>query len=513
MSFTINLNADFIQIEPGATVPLQCKIENLKDQTDHFEIFVEGIDPEWVAIPVPSFAVDSKQQNVEKILLKPPRVSESLIGTYPFVIKVRSLQAGEIRTAQGMIEMKPFRHLSIDISPKRGTVSPFHKEFIYQLTVINLGNSEQAFQLFANDPEDGCAFEFENEKVILGPGQQKNLKLTARSSKKSLLANSRLYGFSVIARSNEIASTMSTTQAQLEQRALASPAAFFTAFLLFLLGMSWFVTRPKPPAIERFAAHKYEINLGEANEIAWKVSQSKYVQIYSNDALLYDNLDTEGSRTFQPSAPGVYRLSLVAISEGRKSMPKIFDLIVKEPAKVPLPKILGFKISPTTLHVGQTFAVQYKLDSSTVKATLSPPGIVLDPKIHEIELIASRPGEIAYHLVAENANGITAERVIKVMITEASEAAIVMFKADPEIIDPHHHDVKVSWQLTHAVRAELKDGSQIYEIDPNSGSKELVLTQPITLTLIAYDSRGHIVEKQIKIKYKESEEVPLGSSL
>lgn len=513
MSFTISLNPDFIQIEPGATLPLQCKIENLSDQADHFEIFIEGIDPEWVAIPIPSFAVDGKRQSIEKILIKPARVSESLTGTYPFVIKLRSLQSGETRTAQGIIEIKPFRHLSIDISPKRGMVSPFHKEFNYQLTVMNLGNAEQTFQLFANDPEDHCAFEFESEKVILGPGQQKNINLSARSSKKSLLANSRLYGFSVIARSNEVASTMSTTQAQLEQKAIASPAAFFTAFLLFVIGLGWFATRPKPPVIERFASHKHEINLGETNEIFWKASQAKHVQIYSNNTLLYDNLDIEGSRAFQPATPGVYRLSIIAISGEKKSSPELLDLIVKEPIQIPPPKILGFKISPTTLHVGQTFAVQYKLAPSVVKATLSPPGIVLDPKIHEIELIASRSGEIEYHLIAENANGVTTERIIRVKVTEGSDAAIVMFKATPEIIDPHHHDVKVTWQLTNAVRAEIKDGDQVYEIDPSLGSKDLFLTKPVTLTLTAYDSHGHITEKQIKIKYKESEETSLSSPL
>ena len=91
MSFSVRIAADLVSVEAGATVPLGIEIANRSDDQDRFEMEVEGLDPDWTAVPVPTFSADPRDIQTEKVFFKPPRVSESLAGTFPFVIKVRSL--------------------------------------------------------------------------------------------------------------------------------------------------------------------------------------------------------------------------------------------------------------------------------------------------------------------------------------------------------------------------------------------------------------------------------------
>ena len=107
MSFGVRLSVDTVPIESGATVPCALEITNQGSERERFELSVEGVDQEWVLVTVPEFIVEAGETVNEKIFFKPPRTSESLAGNYPFVVKVRSLESGEFKTAQGVILVTP----------------------------------------------------------------------------------------------------------------------------------------------------------------------------------------------------------------------------------------------------------------------------------------------------------------------------------------------------------------------------------------------------------------------
>src|SRR5579862_472827 len=102
MSFTIRLSADLTAAEAGATVPLSIELTNKGSDVDRYEMQVEGLDPEWTASPEPVFNVGGGETHSQKVFFKPPRSSESGAGNYPFVVKIRSLNSGDSRTAQGV---------------------------------------------------------------------------------------------------------------------------------------------------------------------------------------------------------------------------------------------------------------------------------------------------------------------------------------------------------------------------------------------------------------------------
>lgn len=507
MSFTVRLSTELAQVEPGGTHALTVELANRSDAADEFELTVEGLDADWTAVPVPHFKVEAHEQHAEKLLLKPPRVTESIAGSYPFVVKVRSLQSGESRLAQAILEVRPFNHLSIEVSPKRGQVSPTHPSFDFEVTVMNLGNSEHQVQLFAAENDDACVFTWDEERQDLAPGVQRTARMTVAPARRSILASSRLHSLTVSARSIEAPSVVASTQAQLEQRALASPGAFVVFLLLVLLGAAWYAYRPKPPSVESLMLDRTTITLGQSVQITWRAENAQSVKISAGDEM-FDSLDVRGARAFTPRAAGVFEIVARAYAEGNQSSPKTLTLNVEPPVVAPAPRITAFKIEPTNQKVGQTFAVSYQLSPSVVKATLSPPGISLDPKINQIELKASRAGQITYRLLAENAEGKTAERTIKVNVVEASAAAVVVFTVKPQRLPAEGGTVTVTWQLTNAVRAELSFEGETQQVDPAEGTRELPVSKSGVLTLTGYDSQGLKIERKVRIEVAQPEPQP-----
>src|SRR5579862_9410466 len=250
MGFTLQLAQDLVEVEAGSTTPVTVTVANKGTATDRYELEVEGVDAEWKAIPVPVFAAEPGENHVERFFIKPPRNSENLAGNYPFVVGVRSLESGEQRSVQGVIRLKPFHHLTMEIDPKKGSFSPTTHRNVFDITLVNLGNTEHTLQLVGSDPEDACTYEFEHEQVSLGPGQQREVTVTVHPVSMPILSSGKLIGFSIAGRSIDSPSVVTTAQAQLERRSLLSPSSMIVlAFLVLIVGV-WFLEMPKPPTVQ-----------------------------------------------------------------------------------------------------------------------------------------------------------------------------------------------------------------------------------------------------------------------
>jgi uncharacterized membrane protein len=53
MALQSNISSDMVVVEPGGTGPLTIEVENTGAADDQVEVSVEGVDGEWIAIPVP----------------------------------------------------------------------------------------------------------------------------------------------------------------------------------------------------------------------------------------------------------------------------------------------------------------------------------------------------------------------------------------------------------------------------------------------------------------------------
>lgn len=512
MSFTLRLSSDVLSVEAGATVPLTIEVANRSEEADRYEIEIEGLDPEWTAVPVPAFGVGPLEEQSEKVFFKPPRVSESLSGDYPFVAKVRSLSSGESRTVQGVLQIKPYHHLSMELTPKRGAVTPFRRQTEFQAALMNLGNTEHTLQLVGNDVDDACAFEFEQEQVTLAPGQQRTVSVVVSATSNRVMSSSRLFGFTIVARSIESSSVMCSAQAQLEQRPLLSPlGAIFFAFVATLVAL-WVLLLPKPPSVDSLTLDRPSVVKGEPVTIRWSASNAKYVRISVAGAALIDHGSLSGQTVFTPDETGTVLVEAVAMRDNRQSSPVNVELQVGEPEVVPDPEILTFKTSSSTVDLGSPFVIEYKLSPSVVKAYLAPTGEELNLKAGSRELIATLPGEREYTLVAENANGKTARKSIKLNVVEASQAKFVVFDVDPKVVDPAVGRVTVTWQFSNAVRAELSDGTQKILVEATEGRRDFLIDKETTFTLTGYDAEGLTTTRSITVKLQEPPPVDTGST-
>ncbi len=499
MSFSARLGSDDLTVEAGATTPLSIEITNKGEASAQFEITIEGIDPEWTAIPVPLVTIAAGETQVEKIFFKPARRAESAAGSYPFLLKLRSFESNETRTLQGALQIKPYHQINLDIEPKKGFVGTLRNENDFDLTLINLGNSKHTFKVFAGDPEDSCLYEFESDQVDLGPGQEKNIGLNIVAKKRKFLSG-KLVGFGVTARSNEQPSVIATAQGQLEIKPFINVATLIAVLLILFVGALWFALIPKPPAFN-LSVSRSQALVGQPLTISWTPATSKEnVVIYAQDGQIYSSSGAAGMTTFTPVAPGSVQIRGYAVVDGKRSAEETFMITVQSPPVVLPPKILEFRLDSNTLTFGQPFTIHYKVENAT-KLMLLPVGKALDPTLDEIQITADNLQTKSYTLVASNANGQIDKLKIPVKVTQPSQAKIIAFTADPTQLSLPG-SVNISWQVNDkAVRVELSSNG-LTQVEQPSGSVVVNLAKTSTFTLTAYDEEGLTSSKTIKVVVK-----------
>lgn len=499
MSFTVRLGSDVTSVDAGTSVPLAIEVANRSDEAEQFELEIEGLDPEWTAVPVPTFRVEAHEEQVERVFFKPPRSSESLAGNYPFVVKLRSLVTGETRTAQGMLEIRPYNHLSAEINPKRGSVTPLRKQEGFELTILNLGNTAHTLQLFGSDPEDECTFTFDPEQVTIGPGQQKDVYVGVGLNAHRWFAGARLFGFAVSGRSIESPSVVCTAQAQLERKPFLSPAGLIALMLFLFLAVGWWLLMPKPPRIVEFSLDRSTVTAGEPITVSWQAADATNVEL--EYAGVKENKKPQGELSFTPQASG--EVVIVAVRDGKRSDPQILPFTVNQPEPIPDPTIEKFTVKPATVNLGEPVILSYQLGKSVVRAILEPLSVELNVQGSTLQVTPSIEGTVEYTIVAFNKAGKPVRKSVKVNVVEGSKASIVKFDGEPKKVPASDGRVTLTWQLNNAVRAEISDGSKTTEVDPNKGSLEFVIARTTEFTLIGYDTEGRTVAKKVTIKVEE----------
>lgn len=513
MSFAVILAQDVVAVDPGSSQPLSIELVNEGSVLDNLEVTVEGLDPSWTALPEASVVIDPGKSHKERIVFRIPRESESASGSYPFLVRVRSLNSGEGRTVQGILEVKPFYQLSLDVEPRRVIVSPFQPESELTLRVLNLGNTEQELQFFANDPDHECTYSFELEKAVVGPGQQRTLQMTLKTRKRSVLSASKLFAISLSARSTANATVAAYSNAQLEVRPLLSPVPFFSVLAVVGIFTAWFLTIPKPPRIDVFGLDRKQLIAGESTTISWRVEHASSVVISVNNEPIKTSVELAGSTTFTPKDPGSYNILLVA-SKNDKRVERTAVIVVKAPDVLPDPEIDMFTVSKTKVAAGEPIKVTYGLGDGVTKATLLPVGLVLDveKKTGSVSIVPTWFETQDLILEVQNSAGKTARRTISVEVFKKEEnlaAKIVTFSATPMILKEGEGDkVTLRWSLTNCQRAEISYGGIPTTIDPVQGSLEISVSTTSTVTLRAYDKAGKFVEKQITLTVEGKGDLP-----
>ena len=510
MSFSLALALDVVPVEPGSTVPLTVSITNRAETREQFDLEIEGLDPEWTAVPVAVFEIGPGETRQEKVLFRIARSSESLAGAYPFVVKVRSLESGVAEQSQGILDVRPFNGISAELSPKKGKYSPVNQQNTFTVTLLNLGNTAHTLQLTGNDPEDACAYEFESEHITLNPGQQREVSVVVKPRRGLAVASGRLIGFGITARSQDVPSVSAGVQGQLEQRGLFSPSSLVAIVFLAILGIFWYLNLPKPPTIS-LSIEPARVVQGSPVTLKWTAAERSRVKITIPDGtVIYDGTDTSGSLSYNVTQQATLTFRAVATRDNVSSPPDTETITIDAPEQIDPPSL---KVTASTREValGTGFILNYEVGPSVVSATVAPLGKDLDLTQKQLEIIPTRIGWNEYTVSAKNKAGVAKTQTVRVMVTQVSAAKIIAFAADKTTVSDLENMVTLNWQVTNAARVELINGAAAPQVVSAEGSQTVPVMAKTTFVLVATDADGVKTNQKITI-VRDNPTKPVGPS-
>lgn len=506
----VTLSEPNLEIEPGSFAQLTVTMINRQESADRLLLEIEGIDVEWYGIPVPAVNLEAGGQAEANINFRIGRNTENRAGAYPFLVRVRAMETGAVGIAQATLNMKPFSSLQVELSPKRGIATFLRPVNEFMLNLAHQGNQEESFDLSASDADDGCTYEFDQERVTLQPGQTAQVPFFIRPKTSSVVGGGQLYGFSVYVRSNPSAHVLANVHGQLERRSLISP--LMGVFLLLLTMISfgaWYLwPRPlQPLKIHSFTALPLQVMQGGTVTLSWDV-QPNYDQIIlsrrqGDQVPINESVQPKeavGSVIVTPLPPQTTYVLEVRRNNGTSKKLEV-TIDVTTPPPSPKPSISYFKVEPDKIHEGESVLLSWKTAGAT-RTLLDPGSMEIPPYEHTRNIPLDKDTAFTLRVIGQNPQDFV-EKTIKVTAApkDTCIAEILSLGIDRKTV--YEGDkVKVVWQTRYAKTVTLDyDKGSLGEMPRKSGSIELPMPikEPITLTLKAVDSLGNSIAQQLVI--------------
>jgi len=508
----VSLSTADIVIEPGSTAQLIVTMTNQQAEPDRLSIEVEGIDVEWYAIPVPAVNVAPGATVTERILFKVARNSANRAGAYPFLVRVQAQETGEVGVAQAALVVKPFSFLEVELDPKRAVATFFRPHNDFDVSVSNQGNAEETLDLGAFDPDDGCAYEFDTDRITLKPGQTTVVPLALRPKALSILGGVRLYGFTITARSVNDSYVSASVHGQIEKQALISP--LMGIFLLLLSfgvgGYAIFRPHPLPPAvIHSFNAVPSKTAYGQTITLSWDVENAQRIVIKHhvlkgkeegedvNDPGLQNA--KVGTVQVKPEYPITVYILDVTGSNGKALPTKEIKVEVSAPPIPPPAKIKSFEAEPTRIHPGDPVQLSWEA-SSYIQAIIDPGNNVLSAFQRTMTMTFDHSVTVTFRAIGEDKKAAEKKVNITVVPKDQCIAEIETFalKSKEVYIGDSAH---LRWKTHYAKTVHLSADSIAFSKDVNlNGTQDIPVDGPTVFTLTVTDSAGLVTSRQVTVK-------------
>ena len=164
-----------VQVAPGDAGSFSVTVTNGSGVIDAYHVQVFGLDPSWVDIePARLSLFPGDTANVE--------VSVRLPADYPASRRTLTINVSSEDDPGGFtltdveLAVEPVTSTSVQIDPAMITAG---KRATFGIVVSNVGNSAVTATGFAVDPEDLAEFTFEPGEVVVAPGREQVIEVTA----------------------------------------------------------------------------------------------------------------------------------------------------------------------------------------------------------------------------------------------------------------------------------------------------------------------------------------------
>lgn len=509
----VSLSTTDISLEPGQVAQLVVTMSNLQDGPDRLAIEVEGVDVEWYMIPVPAVNVAAGASVSERVLFKVARNSANLAGAYPFLLRVQAMETGEIGVAQATLTVKPFGSLQVEINPKRALATFVHPLNDFDVTVANMGNEDVNLQLFATDPDDGCAYEFDFDHLTLRPGQTEMVPLAVRPKVSAVLGGSQLYQFSATARSVDDSYLAGNVHGQIEKRALISPLVGIFGLLILLGAGLWMHFRPpaiRPIHINSFTSNLNRVVYGSSVLLSWDVSGTN-PQIILQRRVGEDGQDVNdpgeqakpvGVVAVKPDSPKTYFTLIVRGPNGQPEQKKDLAVAVDPPPTPPLPRISRFEADYQRIHPGDFVNLSFVAENCK-DLILDPDAVHLNPNDMNHKVQPVETTVYALRGIPDSGQQKQVSKTITITVIPRDQclADITSFAVKEKVIyvgSVVHllYNVKNA----HGLHISTDNNSLDRELDPRAkGVIDVQVDATTTFILKATDSAGLVSTRQVTV--------------
>jgi hypothetical protein len=149
-------------VDPGQSATTRLTVVNGGPLVAWFEIRVEGLPAEWVALSDEVLKLNEGERGTVELTFSPTRVPSSRAGPYPFSVVVASPSyPGHASCLNATLHVGAFYAFSTgELTPKQQTVRWARRLGQAEIPVTNNGNSDTLFRVTGEDAERACHFEF-----------------------------------------------------------------------------------------------------------------------------------------------------------------------------------------------------------------------------------------------------------------------------------------------------------------------------------------------------------------
>jgi hypothetical protein len=309
-----------LEVEQSATFPVT--VANGGDIVATFNIAIEGLDPNWVAVSVPRVNLFEGDRVTVTLTLTPPREPASRAGAHPFAVVVTSPNyPGRGCRLNGLLTIQPyFEYAMGEPSPKQPSIVWLKRSAEVTLPVSNKGNSPATFRLDALDDEHACRFEFFTPGNEAAQTRQAELRLQPDETAQVRVRLTPFVRQWVAWRDRNISFTVTTTplMGQLLPRTVlgqlrTAPVIGQIIILLLAVLLAAVIVAIFRPTISYFgkdAAHVDKtsalIEAGEKLTLYWSASPFAKLEIKPD---VGEVQGAEGSLSLAPADTTTYRLT------------------------------------------------------------------------------------------------------------------------------------------------------------------------------------------------------------
>lgn len=190
---SVVVNPTYVDVAPGSRADMQVEMLNQGLTVDHFQVEVEGLQPEWVTLPKEPLQLMPGTRGAVPVSVHPPRDSSARSGQHSFRLVVGSTSnVQESAAVSGSVNVKPFEQFSIDMRPKK-----LRNKGKCRVLVRNEGNFDATYTVSGRDPGEAIFFAESQRRLKVPAGKSETVDLKLKPKHRPFLGRAQNLPFTI----------------------------------------------------------------------------------------------------------------------------------------------------------------------------------------------------------------------------------------------------------------------------------------------------------------------------